>query len=83
MNEDEIHFLNRPPHYFVTSVDMVDSIEIASHFLASEALRKYYSIFINAVASIAREAGGKVIKNAGDCLVVCFSKIKKEKVSQA
>ena len=72
MKEDEIHFLDRSPHYFVTFVDMVNSTEIASHFLASEAVRKYYSIFINAVASIAREAGGKVIKNAGDCLVLYF-----------
>lgn len=72
MNEDEIHFLDRSQHYLVSFVDMVNSTETASHFLGSDAVRKYYSLFINAIASIAREAGGKVIKNAGDCLVLYF-----------
>ena len=44
----------------------------ASHFVGSEGVRKYYTIFINGIATIAREAGGKVIKNSGDCLVLYF-----------
>jgi CheY-like chemotaxis protein len=51
---------------------MVNSTEVASHFLGSEGVRKYYSLFINSIAGIARESGGKVLKNAGDCLVIYF-----------
>jgi CheY-like chemotaxis protein len=51
---------------------MVSSTEIASHLIGSERVRRYYSLFINSIASIARGAGGKVLKNAGDCLVLYF-----------
>ena len=72
INEEEIRFLDYSPNYFVSFVDMVNSTEIASHLIGREGVRKYYSLFINAIASMARESGARVIKNAGDCLVLYF-----------
>src|SRR5688500_17314724 len=70
--EDEIRFLDRSQQYFVSFVDMVNSTEIASRNLGPDRVRKYYSLFINAIASVAREAGAKIIKNAGDCIILYF-----------
>lgn len=70
--DDEIRFLGYSPHYLVSFVDMVNSTEIASHMIGPDGVRRYYSLFINAIASMARESGAKVIKNAGDCLVLYF-----------
>ena len=70
--EDEIRFLDRSQQYFVSFVDMVNSTEIASRNLGPDGVRKYYSLFINAIASVAREAGAKIIKNAGDCIILYF-----------
>ena len=71
-SEDEIHFLDRSQQYFVSFVDMINSTEIASRNLGPDGVRKYYSLFINAIASVAREAGAKIIKNAGDCIILYF-----------
>jgi CheY-like chemotaxis protein len=42
--------------------------------MGSEQIRKYYSIFLNTMASIIKNYNGKVIKNAGDCLIYYFPK---------
>src|SRR5215469_11439162 len=34
--------------------------------------RKYYEIFLNTMAAIARNFGAKIIKNVGDCLILCY-----------
>jgi CheY-like chemotaxis protein len=39
-----------------------------------EAIRKYYSTFINSVSEIVKKYNGKVIKNIGDCLLFYFPK---------
>ena len=39
-----------------------------------EAIRKYYSTFINSVSEIIKNYNGKVIKNIGDCLLFYFPK---------
>ncbi len=71
IREDEIQFIGKA-HYLVSFIDMIDSTNIASHFNGTEGIRKYYSLFINAVALLARQGGARVIKNDGDCLVIYF-----------
>ena len=39
-----------------------------------EAIRKYYSTFINSVSEIIKNYNGRVIKNIGDCLLFYFPK---------
>lgn len=50
---------------------MMNSTKIASNLAGAE-LDKYYSIFLNAMATIVRNFGGKIIKNAGDALIYYF-----------
>lgn len=55
----------------VCFVDIVDSARITSK-LEPEKIRKYYSIFLNNIAAIARGAGAKIIKNIGDSLAFYY-----------
>lgn len=68
--------------YFVCIVDIVDSTNITSHLSFKQAC-KYYTIFLNAMATVAQKHGGKIVKNIGDCLLFYFPKTdnQSEKIS--
>ena len=53
---------------------MVDSIEITFEIKDAEKIRRYYSIFINTMAAIARNFSAKIIKNTGTSLIYYFPK---------
>jgi CheY-like chemotaxis protein/class 3 adenylate cyclase len=72
--EKEISFSNKSSSYCVCFVSMVDSIGFTFQIKDSEKIRKYYSIFINTMAAIARSFGAKIIKNTGTSLVYFFPK---------
>jgi len=55
----------------VAMVDVVGSTKVTAH-LSRENTCKYYSIFLNAMALIAREYGACVVKNVGDSLLYYF-----------
>jgi class 3 adenylate cyclase/CheY-like chemotaxis protein len=69
---EEISFSTQSQNFCVCFVDMVDSTKITAEATNKEKVRKYYSIFINTMATIARNFGAKVIKNTGDCLITYF-----------
>jgi two-component system response regulator ChvI len=69
--EDEICFI-RAQNCCVCFVDMVDSTKVTSSIDNPEKVRKYYEIFLNTMAVIARNFGTKIIKNVGDCLILCY-----------
>ena len=50
---------------------MMNSTKIAAQ-LTDVQLSKYYAAFLNSMATIARNFGAKIIKNAGDCLIFYF-----------
>ncbi|MDQ5868513.1 MAG: hypothetical protein M3530_02150 [Thermoproteota archaeon] len=54
-NEIEVSFTNNSENYCVTVVDIVGSTSIVSAISSSEKIRKFYSIFINAMANILRK----------------------------
>ena len=68
---DEISFIGTQT-CCVCFVDMVNSTRITSNLENPEKVRKYYSIFLNSMAAIARSAGAKIIKNIGDSIVFYF-----------
>ena len=72
--KEEISFSNKSSSYCVCFVSMVDSIGFTFQIKDSEKVRKYYSIFINTMAAIARNFGAKIIKNTGTGLVYFFPK---------
>jgi two-component system response regulator ChvI len=60
---EEIYFADQSNGYYcVCFVDMVDCNKI----------KKYYEIFLNAMAALAKNFGAKVIKNIGDALLFYF-----------
>lgn len=70
-DDQEVSFTGIRQSYCVCYIDMMDSTNIASQLKQNE-LGKYYSIFLNATAAIARNFGANIIKNAGDCLIYYF-----------
>jgi two-component system, OmpR family, response regulator ChvI len=72
--EEEISFSSKSQNYCVCFVSMVSSIEITFQIKDAEKIRRYYSIFVNTMAAIARNFGAKIIKNTGTSLVYFFPK---------
>jgi two-component system, OmpR family, response regulator ChvI len=70
--EDEIKFSGRSENYCVCIIDMVNSTSVTARMTDSQDIKKYYTIFINTMATIARNFEGKVIKNSGDSVVYYF-----------
>ncbi len=73
-SDEQITFINYTHQYCVCIIDIVDSTKITQELASSEKIRGYYSIFLNSMASIIKHHNGKVIKNAGDCLIYYFPK---------
>jgi two-component system, OmpR family, response regulator ChvI len=70
---EEVSFI-RSQNYCVCFVDIVESTRITSSINNPEKVRKYYGIFLNTMAAIAKNFGGKVVKNVGDCLILYYPK---------
>ncbi len=68
---DEITFSGNYKSCCVGIVDAVNSTTITAN-LANGKVCRYYSIFLNAMAVIAREFGAVVVKNLGDSLLYYF-----------
>ena len=73
-NEIEVSFTNNSENYCVTVVDIVGSTSIVSAISGSAKTRKFYSIFINAMATILRKYEARVIKTVGDGIISYFPK---------
>jgi two-component system response regulator ChvI len=70
---EEIYFADQSNGYYcVCFVDMVDSTQITAKIADGNKIRKYYEIFLNAMAALAKNFGAKVIKNIGDALLFYF-----------
>ena len=69
---DEIKFSDQSYNYCVCIIDIVNSTLVTARMTNSNDIRKYYSIFISTMATIARNFEGKVIKNSGDSVVYYF-----------
>jgi class 3 adenylate cyclase len=72
-SREEITFLGQRFNYCIGFIDMMNSTNIASSLIGTE-ISRYYSIFLNAMATIVNNFGGKIIKNAGDALLYYFPK---------
>ena len=68
---NEISFVDTK-YLCVGIVDIVNSTKITADIGDSENVAKYYSIFINTMAVIARNFGAEVIKNVGDSVIFFF-----------
>src|SRR5262245_61870906 len=70
---NEISFVDTR-YLCVGIVDIVNSTKITANIGNSEDVAKYYSIFINTMALIARNFGAEIVKNVGDSVIFFFPK---------
>jgi class 3 adenylate cyclase len=68
----EISFSGEVQNYCVCFIDVIGSTKISSDLTPNQ-LSRYYELFLNAIALIARNFGAKIVKNAGDALIFYFS----------
>lgn len=70
---EEIYFADQSNGYYcICFVDMVNSTQITAKIADGNKIKKYYEIFLNAMATLAKNFGAKVIKNVGDALIFYF-----------
>jgi len=69
--DEEISFI-RSQNCCISFVDIVNSTHVTSNIENPEKVRKYYEIFLNTLAAVARNYGAKIVKNVGDCLIFYF-----------
>src|ERR687885_1172832 len=72
--KEEISFSSKSQSYCVCFVSMIDSTETTFTISHPDKIRRYYSVFINTMAAIARSFDAKIIKNTGTSLVYYFPK---------
>lgn len=72
-SSEEISFSGQRFNYCIGFIDMMNSTKIASDLAGTE-ISRYYSIFLNAMATIVNNFGAKIIKNEGDALIYYFPK---------
>ena len=70
----EISFSGRVQNLCVCFIDMIGSTKISSD-LSPAQLSRYYEIFLNAIALIAKNFEARIVKNAGDALIFYFDDV--------
>jgi class 3 adenylate cyclase len=68
----EISFSGEVQNYCVCFIDIIGSTKISSTLTPTQ-LSRYYELFLNAIALIARNFRAKIVKNAGDALIFYFN----------
>lgn len=71
--EEVVTFSGSHKNYCVGIVDIVGSTKVTAN-LSKEKMTKYYSIFLNGMAMIAKDHGALVVKSIGDSLLYYFPK---------
>lgn len=69
---DEISFSSESLLCCICIVDMINSTAITSRIRNSKMMRKFYSIFINSVAYMAKKYDANILKNIGDSVMFYF-----------
>ena len=70
---EEIRFTGDSHSCCVCFIDVIDSTKITTIEIRDpEKMKRFYSMFINTMAAIARNFGANVLKNSGDSLIYYF-----------
>lgn len=68
----EITFSNKSESYCICFIDIIGSSHITSSLQTSRKLRSFYTVFINEIAAIIKNYGGKILKTVGDGIIFFF-----------
>ena len=69
--KNEVLFSNKSENYCIGFIDIVGSTQITAN-ITSEKVGKFYSTFINAIASIVKDHHGRIVKTVGDGVLFFF-----------
>lgn len=69
---NSVLFYEGKNYFCIGMVDIVNSTKIAAT-LSTANLGKYYAVFLNTMASVAKRFGAKIVKNVGDSLLYYFT----------
>jgi two-component system, OmpR family, response regulator ChvI len=72
--ENEITFSDKSQNCCVCFVIMTDPLSAITELKDPDKIRRYYSVFINTTAAIARNFNAKIIKNTASSLIFYFPK---------
>jgi class 3 adenylate cyclase len=72
VGKKEISFSEEVQDCCVCFIDLIGSTKISSDLTPNQ-LGRYYELFLNAIALIARNFDAKIVKNAGDALIFYFN----------
>jgi CheY-like chemotaxis protein len=72
LSSEEISFLDRSINCCIGVVNMLNSASITAEIYGHGKIGQYYSIFINTMAILVKNYGGKIVKSAGDALIFYF-----------
>lgn len=67
----EISFSGKVQNCCIFFIDMIGSTKTSAELTPAQ-LARYYEVFLNAIALIAKNFGAKIVKNAGDALIFYF-----------
>ena len=69
----EVTFSNKSESYCVSFIDVIGSSQITSNLQSSRKLKNFYAVFINEIADIVKNYGGKILKTVGDGVIFFLS----------
>jgi two-component system, OmpR family, response regulator ChvI len=68
----EVTFSNKSESYCISFIDIIGSSQITSNLQSSRKLKNFYTVFINEIADIVKNYGGKILKTVGDGVIFFF-----------
>ena len=68
----EVTFSDKSESYCVSFIDVIGSSQITSNLQSSRKLKNFYAVFINEIADIVKNYGGKILKTVGDGVIFFF-----------
>jgi CheY-like chemotaxis protein/class 3 adenylate cyclase len=72
VEKKEITFSNKSESYCICFIDVIGSTHITSSLQSSNKLKSFYAVFINEIAAIIKNYGGKILKTVGDGIIFFF-----------
>jgi CheY-like chemotaxis protein/class 3 adenylate cyclase len=72
VKKKEIIFSNKSESYCISFIDIIGSSQITSNLYSSGKVKNFYTVFINEIADIVRNYGGKILKTVGDGVIFFF-----------
>jgi CheY-like chemotaxis protein len=79
----QVTFSNKSESYCISFVDIIGSSQITSTLSRPGGVKNFYAVFINEIANIIKNYGGKILKTVGDGVIFYFPETRNLEKEQA